>query len=542
LAVVTATLSDVETTAPTVLRLALFGGMYEDTVTTGGVDQHYLGRIKSDVVFNKKIGLRFWEEDSGIDFGYLDIAVEDQDLDLIEFAKHTTIATVDFYRVNLTTPSANQLEILASAQTSDIAFENENTIRLHMDSILADGFEAPINDLYYDDQYPHLAGKPYPIAWAFISDPQQLMKSVPVDGAQLLYHVTDVVIDSFESDIYDRGIPLTETTHFIPVPNGFILNQNPSGELTSGRILIIDPEDTGNYLQGLFRFVRLAMTRAGLWPYVNEAELTQLENDIAMGIIFPQYFTTEVSTLDDFLEEIFGGVTGWYYVDELAEIHFGRLTDPDAESAPPFDFTDSNMIGKIKVEDDTADGLSSRIAYAFSPGCYTESDIAGDVYGEIRLDMTNCWRIIDVDEVVVKQFWTADAVDWTADDIIHTADGYAGETTEEPYSYYYRRAKARPPIDLSLSYCEESGLCDSYATGLAEINRWWSTLYYKRRRFYTFDVKLNDPSFNTVLPQLGDFVTIQSNRFRLINQPKNLFVRRLKFNFAKNLLTIEGWG
>jgi hypothetical protein len=44
------------------------------------------------------------------------------------------------------------------------------------------------------------------------------------------------------------------------------------------------------------------------------------------------------------------------------------------------------------------------------------------------------------------------------------------------------------------------------------------------------------------LPQLGEFCTLQSNRFRLIHEAKNLFIRRLKYNFAKNLLTVEGWG
>ena len=85
LAVVTATESDLQPSESVVLRLALYGGLYADTENPSGPDQHYLGRIKSDVVFNKKIGLRFWQEDSGIDFGHLDIAVEDQDLDLIDF-------------------------------------------------------------------------------------------------------------------------------------------------------------------------------------------------------------------------------------------------------------------------------------------------------------------------------------------------------------------------------------------------------------------------------------------------------------------------
>ncbi len=531
--------------APSVLRLGLFGGMYADTLNTGGPEQHYLGRIKSDVIFTKKIGVRFWGEKSGIDFGYLDIAFEDQDDELLDFARYVSIADIELYRINLNTPGDPQMELLASARTSDIAFADENTIRLRMESMLKNGFDAPINELFYGDDYPQLAGKPYPIAWAFISDPQQLMPAIIADGTTLEYHVTDLEISSFESVVYDRGVVLVEGASFIPTTYGFILNQNPDGGLKAGRILIIDPYDTSYFLLGLFRFVRLAINRAGLWDNVNEDELSQLEDDIGMGDIFPQYFTMKVQTLNDFLEEIFGGVTGWYYVDENAEIHFGRLTDPDVESAPPFDFTDSNMIGKIKVEDDRAKNLSSRIAYAFSPGCYDDDDLAGSIVGEDRADKSNCFRIIDGRGGLPSTLlWTADAVDWTVDSIIYTADGFAGEgPADTPLNpYYAERADAAEPIGLSLSYCFESGVCNSYETGIAELYRWWGTLYHVRRRFYTFDVKLNDPSFNAALPQLGDFCTIQSNRFGLIYEAKNLFIRQLKFNFAKNLLTVEGWG
>lgn len=539
LIVITATEWDVPPESQ-ILLVALFGGMYQDTANPSGAAVHYDGRVKSDIILAKQIGLKFWGDKSKIDFGYIDIAVEDQDDTYIDFAKNVTVAAVDLYRVNLNSPVVDQLELLASTQCADIGFANDSTIRLRLESILQEGFDASINELYYGEEQPQLAGKPYPIAWALIQDPMQLFPTTLVDGTTLLYHITDVEIASFEGDVYDRGVPLFETTDFVPTTYGFTLNQNPDGKITAGRVLLNDPEDTGDYLAGLFRLVRLAMTRADLWQYANEYELAQLETDIGMGDLYPQYFTDKVTRLSEFLDEIFGGVTGWYYVDELTEIHFGRLTDPDAESAPSFDFTDSEVVGRIKVNDDKAPGLSTRATYGFSPGAYAEDEIAGSVSGDDRTDVGNGFYVVETTEVLVPILWTADDDSWTADDIIHTADGYAGTDTRVVPSYYWR-AGTRTPIEISIGFCDDSN-CSSFALAQAEIDRWWSTLYNVRRRFYVFDVSLSDTLFNTVVPQLGEFCTLQSDRFKLVDTPKNMFIRRLKFNFSKNLLTVEGWG
>ncbi len=528
--------------ATPILRIALFGGMYEDPDDTGSLPLHYQGCIKSDVHFKKHIGIEFWKEKSGIDFGYLDIALEDQSDDFIDFGKHVIVATVELYRVNLSSPGENQLEILAVAQTSDIGFNDGNTLRLRLESILQGGFEAPINELYYGYEYPHLDGKPYPIAWGLITDPQQVLPTIEVDQTTLLYHITDLEIDSFESGVYDRGWLLTQESgtsgSFNPTLHGFTLNQNPDGRLTAGQVLLFDPYDTGSHLHGLYRFLRLAMTRAGVWDYANQDEIVQLETDINFGDLFPQYFTFAITSLKSFLSEVFAGVTGWYYVDELTEIHFGRMTDPDVESAPPYNFTDSSVVGKIKVEDDKAPGLSNRLSYAYNPGAYDENDLAGGV--NWRVEITNTDYIVTAFPMGFL-LWTADDASWTADDIVHTADGYAGQKLFFTSIAYWQVAVIREPIRINLPYYTD-GSPSAFVLAQAEVNRWWNELYHVRRRFYTFSVKLNDNMFTTALPQLGEFCTLQSDRFKLIDTPKNLFIRGMEFNYSKNLLTIEGWG
>ena len=543
LVVVTATEWD-DTPTSSVLRLALFGGMYEDILNPSGVRQHYRGLIKSDIVFDKRIGLAFWKEDSGIDFGYLDIAVEDQDDELIDFGRNVMTATVDFYRVNLNDPDENELEILAKAQSSDIGFSNEFTIRFRLESILQYGFDGPINEKYYGYEYPQLTGKPYPIAWGLITDPYQVLPTIEVDGTQLLYHVTDIEIESFESFIYDRGIALTDQTpndQFDPTTYGFVLNQNPDGKITCGRVLLLDPEDTGNHLHGLFRFVRLAMTRTGIWANANQYELQQLEDDIGFGDLYPQFFTMSVVSLESFLKEILAGVTGWYYVDEFAEIHFGRLTDPDVESSPTYAFTDTNTIGRIKVEDDKAPGLSGELSYAYNPGIYDPSELAGGIYGYERTEFTTKHRIVVAEGFSQLWLWTADDASWTADSITYTADGFAYQYIVNPVEFtYWTKSSTRTPIPLSIGYSDQSPTSFDLANG--EVQRWWTELYYKRRRFYTFDVAINDEQFILVKPQLGDFCTLQSDRFKLLDVPKNLLIQRLKYNLSKNLLTVIGWG
>lgn len=537
-AVITA-LEWVEAPTTTTLRVALFGGMYLEPDNPTNPPSHYQGAIKSDVVFKKQIGIEFWKEESAIDFGYLDIALEDQRADFIDWGDNVTVASVDLYRVNLSSPSESQLEILARARSSDIGFANEFTMRLRLQSILEYGFDGKINERFYGYEYPHLTGKPYPIAWGLITDPYQVLPTIEVDGTTLLYHITDIEIDSFETFVYDRGIALSEPAEFNATTYGFTLNQNPDGKITSGRVLLNDPLDAANHFHGLFRHVRLAMTRAGIWTYANQTELTQLETDIGFGELYPQYFTMKVTTLEKYLKDIFAGVTGWYFVDELTEVHFGRMTDT-ADATPTYEFTDANTTGRIKVEDDKAPGLTIRLSYARNPGAYTEDEIAGGVYGDDRVDLTNEDRVVNSDGYTRTTLWTMDSGTVTMDSGTATMDGFLSEAQVDPTDEtYWTGVETREPIWLPIAYSESPNAFD-LADG--EVNRWWSELYYKRRRFYTFNVELNDPQFDSGLPQLGEFCSLQSDRFKLIANPITLFIRRLEFNFSRNILTIEGWG
>lgn len=531
----------------TTLRMALYGGMYQDTENPSGDDVYYQGRIVADVILDKKIGVKFWGERSEIDFGYLDIAVNDQNEDLIEFADLVTIATVDLYRVNIGDPSAARLELLSSSRTSDIGFVDEDTIRFRLESPLQGGFDAEINQYFYDSTYPHLDGKPYPIAWGPGAKPGQLLPTIFVDDADLLYHVTDLPIDATpgaNAHPYDRGVALP--THgsgneFILNDNGFQLLQNPDGKITWGNTIandwLEDPYDTGQPLLGLFRVVRLAMNRAGIWDSAVEDQLESL--DLSYPEEFPFYHTMDVTPLDDFMDYVFNGFAGWYYVDELSNIHFGRLNDPESQT-PVYEFTDANVIGEIQIDDDLAPCLSTRISYADNPGAYGEDELAGSVSNADRITMTT--------------------------------KNYVVETTETVPPFYYPN-RAAEPIHFAVPLGADSN--NARGVALDEVNRWWGDLYPARRRFYTFTVDINDPLFddgvfqqwtadsvaitadsivatadgysgsglgNNPLPKLGEFCSLQSDRAKLLETPIKLLIRRTRYNFSTKRLTLEGWG
>lgn len=545
LAVITAE-EQTSTSVESTLRIALFGGMYEDTESPSGPDVHYQGRIKSDVILDKKIGVVFWGESSEIDFGFLDVAVEDQNAALIDFADKVTVATVDFYRVNISDPAVSRIELLSSSRSADIGFVDENTIRFRLESTLQGGFDAEINQYFYDNTYPHLEGRPYPIAWGPGAKTGQLLPTVFVDDVSLLYHVTDldiVATPGTNAHPYDQGIALPTTGsggEFDLLNNGFELNQNPAGKITWGNTIdndwLVDPEDTGNALLGLFRITRLAMVRAGIWDNAIESDLETLDTNYPEE--FPFYHTFDVTSLQDFMDYVFNGFGGWYYVDEFSNIRFGRLTDPGVQT-PALQFTDANVIGDIAVDDDLAPCLSTRISYADNPGAYDPDELAGGVSN--------------------------------ADRILMTTKEYTVETTENVDPFYACHSAQKPihfahPLGATVA---------SRSSALDEVNRWWSDLYPERRRFYKWTVLINDPLFddtlfeqwtadsvaitadsivhtadgssgaglgNNPLPKLGVFCTLQSDRFDLINSPINLLIRRTRFNFSTGLMTLEGWG
>lgn len=475
---------------------SLYGGMYTDPDNPSSDKIHYPARIKSDVNFSKRIGVGFWNEESSIDFGFIDLAVNDQNAGWSSVAAGGLVASLRFYRVD----EEGELSELAYARSQDIGWIDENTIRMRLDTPWETEFSAPINAKYYNSSYPTLEGKPYPILFGTLVDPEQLIPTIEADNTTLEYHVSDIAELTYDGNVYDKGVIVSYNEE----DYGFTLNFNPSGRITGGEITSDDTVDTGNLLVGLDRVYRMAFTRAGLYANVNTTELATLKTDIGFGDLFPFFNSTQVVSLSGFLTQTLMGVAGWYYVDEFREIHFGRLTDPGDVVTPDFDFTDNDMVGTISVDDDLAPGLSTRASYANSPGAYSTDELAGIITGAER-DV-----LVLTDQVVTRA------------------------TTS---STYWAAASSREPTPIALTQ-------DATSQSLAqdELDRWWDDLYDVRRRFYTFTVPINNSEFNTVQPQLGDVCSLQSDRFDLLATPKNLLIRGLLFNYSNNLLTIEGWG
>ena len=297
-------ITDSDSGGPFTRRAALYGGMYPASPGSSFI-VHWEGRVKSDVSFSKRIGVDLWKEESAVDFGYLDIAVNDQSAEWVALGQSALVGGVTFYRVD----EAGALSILAEARTSDIGWADEDTIRLRLESPLAGGFDAPINDKYFDSTYPHLEGKPYPIVRGISTDPQQVLPALEVDGTTLEYDLADEDILSLTT-VYDRGVSVS----FTATTYGFTLSANPDGRITAGSVAMLDPVVVG-LLVGLFKIVRLAATTTGIWGNVDEAELTQLMSDTELnGNYHPFFATDKVLSFSDFLKIVLKNEIGRAHV------------------------------------------------------------------------------------------------------------------------------------------------------------------------------------------------------------------------------------
>lgn len=660
------------------LRAALFGGMYPDAQNPSGADVHYKGRIKSDVILDKRIGCQFWGEDSSLDLGYIDIAIEDQDEDIVDFASKVTIALVDIYQVNSFT---NELSLITAARCSDIGFVNENTVRFRLESTLQGAFDAPINEKYFDDDLPLVGGKPWPIAWMNVppgAGPEQLIPATLYDPTTLNYAINDTTLFVVDG-VYDKGVKLLTPSQYTVTTNGIELKQNPEGRITVSGLRVRAPYSSFSVFSSINNYTRAGMDRVGIFANAEFAEITALHTELNMGVNFPQFFTQKVTSLKQFLDSIYSATGIWYYTDELSRVHFGRVRSPDNEM-PVFSFDDSNIVGDIRVEDDKAPGLSASISHGESPGAYTEDELAGSVSSADRFAMINksietrtTKPIIpfyaksetrdplplalsylehgqasgrtsvnkagpyatfetkpffsDIARVTSSYDTSAGIFNPTAlkmvsnnptEGVVHLDTSYpltltanqkwvvsmyvridpassprstlnfrmfletvagvrtSGFVTVTPDNQYHRisfvadftaisgtqfrvrldnraydTADATMYVDgLQIELDDGSGQPTPFSdpvpssTDLArtEVNRWFEELYPKRRRFYSFDVPMNDPQFNAGPPQLGAIMGLQSDTFKALDAPKNLLLRRIRNNYSRNTITLEGWG
>lgn len=485
-------------------------------------------RLKSNVTFEKSIGTVFWGEQSSVDFGNIDISIEDDGADEIA---GTEVRWVEWAKSNLNpqvvislVQSDGTLLHIATADTEDVYFPDDRTIRVKLIAKHQRRLERFINDYLPDTVDEDVRSLPVPIYLGGGSstggspydpatvEPQNHVPALLVDEANLRYVATSLdILSTVPSSAFvmDRGVTLREgaTPGFTLVDNGFELTNNPDGNITFTWFApedggVDDPLDTGNVLGGPFRICRWAVSRAGIDTATHFPAEVDFPNLYPAGFSFTQvpqvYYGSEVSARQ-LLNDVILNLSGWWYVDELGNFQFGKLVNPDGET-PVQAYTDVEMVGGISARVDRAPGLSNLMKFAWNPGFYDIGNLAGSVTLGRKRKLSQEWQQVK-----------------TAATIPATYEPNQGNKPMTLYTGGQFRAGAQ-----------------------TEVDRRWTDYYSGIRRFYRFTIPLRG---GVTLPELGDVVTIQSERAELLEYGAlPVLVRRMKFDLGAGLIDIEGWG
>jgi hypothetical protein len=495
--------------------------------------RHAPARLASSVTIEKRIGVLYWNEDSGVEFGTIDINIQDGGKDSIN---GTVVDWVEWAKENLNPQvviaieqSDGTLQHIATADATDVSFPNDRTIRVSLQTKHGRQLDQFVNDYVPEDStydgeiqglpIPTLLGAgqatppSYPGYGSF--EPRTHFKTLQVDPTNLRYMVTFLDADLVSTSpgayyVMDRGAVLREgeSPGFTLWENGFELTSNPDGEITFTWMSeegggVEDPLETGELLQGHFRICRWAVWKSGIdtatfFPSISEFP------DLQPGTItddeYPALsYTGEVSART-ILNDCVVQSDGFWYVNEFGDFVFGKFTDPQDET-PDFVYDDSDLIGDISVTVDRAPGLSTRMNYSYSPGAIDINNLAGSITNEARRQR-------------LSREWLEMGTEASVIDVYDTAFGH------KPMKFY------------------APGLFDVRVRD--ELNRRWTDYYSGIRRFYRFTIPVRG---DEALPELGDIVTIQSDRSTLFQfGPLSLLVRRIRYTLGEGLVQIEGWG
>lgn len=507
----------------------MYASVYGHTNFAGGGNSavHYAPRIKSGFVFSQTMGTIYWDRKSNIDLGFIDIALNDGGVDIVQigpfstpfefdwfdFFEHAELVTITIDRVRLD----GSLDRFAIAQSSDFHLIDTNTLRFNLISTSDKQLDEAINQFY--DSPARLEGQPKPIYWGVgcigpdastALNNYIIVPTLLVDDTSLRYDVTDLDLITFSTpgnyEVLDNGVVLDELADFEIIDNGFELNSQPAGKITfqwlqalPGDLEIAgvdDPQDNGNQLLGPFRTVREILTRVGL-SFILPPEADFDDINIGNGILtFPIVYYSDIVSARDAIDNIISQSGGYWYVDKNNDMQVGRLNPPEVET-PEFFYDDNNTIGDIKVRIDLAPGLSSKIQRQVRFGVYNAQDLAGSVTGVHKNRLTTEFEIAE---------------------------------TTEPIPNVYAIATSRDAMPLWTS---------GDAPAQDEIDRRWSDLYYRRRNFYTWSVAIKDV---LDVPELGAIASLQSDRYRFLNTAVPLVVTEVKADYLAGTITLEGWG
>ena len=208
------------------------------------------------------------------------------------------------------------------------------------------------------------------------------------------------------------------------------------------------------------------------------------------------YYLDKSTTASKLLNWAMSSIGGFWFVNRLGEVQVGQLTAPGSSVLT---IDDVKIIGDISIAADNARDLSNGLGALKNWSPYRESEVSSAATEAFKQQISRMYQ---------SEYRSATAVAGSYDH----ADG--------------------APFPISL-------LSDSIAAQV-EADRSMS-LYSEERQFYTVPIALDAVDFDSVMDDIGNTYTIDSDRFGL-SGGKDLVLIGIDTVFLKNELTLTLWG
>lgn len=440
-------------------------------------DENSEGRLMGSLIFKSKV--RAWMMADRSTSGFNKITVANADGELDSFADFT------FSECRIKEVISGSETTLVTALIERVLLDGEKHLEIHLKDATK-LLDKPIQDNLFPasetsitgsgtNTYYALENQPRPIA---IGNSIKSAKPVSAKRSNNEYICHDEDIYTVQS-VYDNGAVVSDT-HY---GEGFTLSADPAGIITAN---IRGQENSTNtdrirYFDDIIDY--LLDIRESI-PY-NTTDASTIDTD--KGYNYHYYQDNTINrTIREVLQWLCDSHTGWFYADESGEIRFGYLDDPAVSQ--DVDISQYDIISEVKVWDDTAPNITTKVGGNRNWHVLNADDIASSVSENVRQVLSSQWHSVTEGSSSLDSFY-ADTGQ------VHDSLGSATDAQDEA----------------------------DHVTDL----------YSQRRKFYQFD--------SSVDAEIGQTVELTYPRFGL-DSGVNLLVLGREIDFINNTYKLTLWG
>jgi|GEM_PF-6374920 hypothetical protein len=440
-------------------------------------DEDGEGRLMGDLIFKTKV--RAWMMADRSTSGFNKITIANADGELDSFADFTFSEC----RIKSGTPSSNTL--LVTAQVERVVLDGER----HLEVYLKDAtklLDKPIQDNLFPASETSITGSGTNTYYALENQPRPIcfgntvksIKPVSAKRSNNEYICHDEDVYTIQT-VYDNGVSVTYT-HY---GEGFTLSTDPAGIIT---VTLRGQENNANtnrirYFNEVIDY--LLDVRESI--SYSSSDVSSINSDKGYNYQYYQDNNTN-RTIREVIQWLSDSHSGWFYADEDGVIRFGYLDEPAVSQ--DVEIGQYDVIGNIKVFDDTAPNIKTRVGGNRNWYVLNADDIASSVTQQVRLELSSQWQNVTEGASSLDSFYT---------------------DTGEVHDALCSLADAQDEADHV------------------------TDLYSQRRKFYQFT--------SAVDAEIGQTVELTYPRFGL-DSGVNLLVLGREIDFINNTYTLTLWG